>query len=81
MKDLPVIYCINDQFANMINTDKYLLNMQGIYYFLRKISEKHYVFQRQFSDLNVMLPRGSCAALNLNFSLERKGVKDKWNGM
>jgi hypothetical protein len=30
MKDLPVIYCINDQFINMINMDKYLLNMQGI---------------------------------------------------
>ncbi len=51
MRDLPVIYFINDQFINMINTDKYLLNMQGILYFLRKISEKHYVLQRQFSDL------------------------------
>jgi hypothetical protein len=53
MRDLPVIYCISDQLMSMINTDKYLVNMQGIYYFLRKISEKNYVLQRQFSDLNV----------------------------
>jgi hypothetical protein len=48
MKDLPVIYCINDQFMNMINTDKYLSNMQGDLYFLRKTSEKNYVLQRRF---------------------------------
>jgi hypothetical protein len=30
MEDLPVIYCISDQLMNMINTDKYLLDMQGI---------------------------------------------------
>jgi hypothetical protein len=51
MKDLPVIYCISDQLMNMINTDKYLLNMYGICYFLLKIKEKNYVLQRQFSDL------------------------------
>jgi hypothetical protein len=79
MKDLPVIYCISDQLMNMINTDKDLLNMQGVLYFLRKMIEKNYVLQRQFSELNVMLPRGSCAALNLNISLERKGIKDKWD--
>ena len=45
-----------------------------------KIKEKNYVLKRRFSDLNVMLPRGSCAALNLNISLEIKGIKDKWNG-
>jgi hypothetical protein len=48
MKDLPVIYCISDQLMNMINTDKYLLNMQGIQYFLRKLSD---VLQCRFSDL------------------------------
>ena len=57
---------------NMINTDKDLLNMQGVLYFLRKMIEKNYVLQRQFSELNVMLPRGSCAALDLNISLEGK---------
>ena len=72
MKDLPVIYYINDQFMNMINTDKDLLNMQGVLYFLRKMIEKNYVLQRQFSELNVMLPRGSCAALNLNIRLKGK---------
>ena len=60
---------------NMINTDKDLLNMQGVLYFLRKMIEKNYVLQRQFSELNVMLPRGSCAALNLNISLELKGIR------
>jgi hypothetical protein len=30
MKDLPVIYRISDQLMNMINTDKYLSNMQGV---------------------------------------------------
>ncbi len=44
-----------------------------------KMSENSYVLQRQFSELNVMLPRGSCAALNLNIRLKRKGVKDKWD--
>ena len=81
MRDLPVIYYISDQLMNMINTDNYLLGMQGIYYLLRKMNEKNYVLQRQFSELNVMLPRGSCAALNLNISLERKGIKNKWNGI
>ena len=60
---------------NMINTDKDLLNMQGVLYFLRKMIEKNYVLQRQFSELNVMLPRGSCTALNLNISLELKGIR------
>ncbi len=45
------------------------------------MNKKNYVLQRQFSDLNVMLPRGSCAALNLNIGLEIKGIKDKWNGI
>ncbi len=39
------------------------------------MSENYYVLQRQFSELNVMLPHGSCAALNLNISLERKGIR------
>ncbi len=65
---------------NMINTDKYLLNIRGIWYFLLKIIEKNYVLKRRFSELNVMLPRGSCAASNLNISLKIKGIKDKWNG-
>jgi hypothetical protein len=30
MRDLPVIYFISDQLMNMINTDKYLFDMQGI---------------------------------------------------
>jgi hypothetical protein len=51
MKDLPVIYHISDQLMNMINTDKYLLNLQGICYFLLRIIEKNYVLQRQFSEL------------------------------
>jgi hypothetical protein len=66
---------------NMINTDNYLLGMQGIYYLLRKMNEKNYVLTRRFSELNVMLPRGSCAALNLNISLWSKRNKDKWNGI
>ena len=44
------------------------------------MNKKNYVLKRRFSDLNVMLPRGSCAALNLNISLKIKGIKDKWNG-
>ena len=44
------------------------------------MSEKNYVLKRRFSELNVMLPRGSCAVLNLNISLKIKGIKDKWNG-
>jgi hypothetical protein len=36
------------------------------------MNEKNYVLQRQFSDLNVMLPRGSCAALTLNIRLKRE---------
>jgi hypothetical protein len=39
------------------------------------MSEKYYVLQRQFSELNVMLPRGSCTGLNLNISLELKGIR------
>jgi hypothetical protein len=29
----------------------------------------------------LVLPRGSCAALNLNIGLEMKGIKDEWNGI
>ena len=45
------------------------------------MNKKNYVLKRRFSELNVMLPRGSCAALNLNISLEMKGIKDNWDGI
>ena len=58
---------------NMINTVKYLLKRKEDVGFLTKITEKKYYLQRQFSVFRMlMLPRGSCAALDLNISLEGK---------
>jgi len=68
-----VIYYISDQLMIMINTVKYLLNVRRMWYFPLEITEKKYYLQRQFSVFRMlMLPRGSCAALNLNISLEGK---------
>jgi len=68
-----VIYYISDQLMNMINTVKYLLNVGRMWEFSLEITEKKYYLQRQFSVFRMlMLPRGSCAALNLNISLEGK---------
>ena len=61
---------------NMINTVKYLLNVRRMWYFPLKITEKKYYLQRQFSVFRMlMLPHGSCAALKLNISLKRKGIR------
>jgi hypothetical protein len=58
---------------NMINTVNYLLNVRRMWDFSLEITEKKYNLQRQFSVFRMlMLPRGSCAALNLNISLEGK---------
>ncbi len=58
---------------NMINTVEYLLNVRRMWDFSLKIAKKKYYLQRQFSVFRMlMLPRGSCAALNLNISLEGK---------
>ena len=68
-----MIYYISDQLMNMINTVKYLLKRKEDVGFLTKITEKKYYLQRQFSVFRMLLlPRGSCAALNLNISLEGK---------
>jgi hypothetical protein len=58
---------------NMINAVKYLLNVRRMWDFSLKITEKKYYLQRQFSVFRMlMLPRGTCAALNLNISPEGK---------
>ena len=58
---------------NMINTVKYLLIVRRMWNFSLRITEKKYYLQRQFSVFRMlMLPRGSCAALDLNISLEGK---------
>ena len=58
---------------NMINTVKYLLSVRRMWDFSLEITEKKYNLQRQFSVFRMlMLPRGSCAALDLNISLEGK---------
>ena len=68
-----MIYYISDQLMNMINIVKYLLNVRRMWYSPLEITEKKYYLQRQFSVFRMlMLPRGSCAALDLNISLEGK---------
>ena len=58
---------------NMIKTVKYLLNVRGVWYFLLESNGEEVYLQRQFSVFRMLLlPRGSCAALNLNISLEGK---------
>jgi hypothetical protein len=58
---------------NMINTVKYLLNVGKMWEISLEITEKKYYLQRQFSVFKMlMLPRGSCTALNFNISLEGK---------
>ena len=58
---------------NMINTVKYLLNVKKDVIFSSGNNGEEVYLQRQFSVFRMLLlPRGSCAALNLNISLEGK---------
>ncbi len=68
-----MIYYISDQLMNMINTVKYLLKCKEDMIFPTGNNGEELYLQRQFSVFRMLLlPRGSCAALNLNISLEGK---------